>query len=288
MKIHPNKLRSIHRKLELLYEEFSVEEHLCRDPVGALDRGLDPADLEILSFLIAGLSYGRVEQIYRSFENLQISLKALGCAANGAGVSGLLIETPTPELRKNSSKAFRGWKHRLNTSNDIVDLLQILSLALKENGSLSNLFTLASSRTFQESLELFSSSLSQLGNSSGIKSREKKGTGPWKGTGPQWFFASPQDGSTCKRMLMWMRWMLRKDEIDLGLWDLPQYRKQLLWPVDTHIQKWALTEGLTDRKSVSWKFCLELSAAAQRINPDDPIKYDFSICQAGMAAFRKR
>ena len=106
MKIHPNKLRSIHRKLELLYEEFSVEEHLCRDPLGALDRGLDPADLEILSFLIAGLSYGRVEQIYRSFENLQISLKALGCAANGAGVSGLLIETPTPELRKNSSKAF--------------------------------------------------------------------------------------------------------------------------------------------------------------------------------------
>ena len=288
MKLHPNKLRSIRQKLERLYEEFSLEENLRGDPLGALDRGLDDSDLELMSFLIAGLSYGRVEQVYRSFHNLQSSLQLMGCAPNGAGIHSLLSTTPGAELKKNAKVSLKLWKHRLNTSSDMVDLFCILSAALKDRGSLSELFLQKKGESFQESLENFSSSLSGYGKKIQVKQRSRKKGGRWEGTGPQWFFASPKDGSTCKRLLMWMRWMLRKDEVDLGLWNFPEWRSQLLWPVDIHIQRWAVSEGLSERKSVSWKFCTELSSIARQINPADPIKYDFSICQAGMAAFRKR
>ncbi len=285
MKLPIKQASLIHRKLELFYEDFALEPNLSKDPIGALDRSLSPQDLELLSFVIAGLSYGRVEQIYKSFYAFLGLLKSFGLDQSGSGLFIFLKEYPGEMLQKESSQIFKKWKHRLNTGDDISRLLGVMSLALKKHGSLENLFVSNNESSMENKLCHFSNELRSF---SEIASKKKRSSATWKGTGPQWFFASPSDGSTCKRMLMWLRWMLRQDAVDLGLWEKQsRWREELLWPVDTHIHRWALSEKLSLRKSVNWKFCLELSAIAKQLNPKDPIKYDFAICQAGMAAFRK-
>ena len=279
MKLHKNKILSIRRKLDRLYEEFAFEENLSKDPLGALDRGLSSSDLEISSFIIAGLSYGRVEQILQSFENYGACLPELGLTKNGEGLSEYLKTTSPAVVKSETNRAFKKWKHRLNTGRDLSDLFVSLSHNLQANDSLENLFSNNATDCFSEKLSSFSTELCK-------HAPIRKKTSTWKGTGASWFFANPRDGSTCKRMLMWTRWMIRSDEVDLGLWRNSNLISELLWPVDTHIHKWALHEKLTDRKTVSWKFCTELSDVAKQINFEDPIKYDFSICQAGMKAFR--
>jgi uncharacterized protein (TIGR02757 family) len=128
-----------------------------------------------------------------------------------------------------------------------------------------------------------------------LRSTPKKTKGKWRGTGAGWFFANPSDGSSCKRLLMWLRWMCRKDAVDPGTWRelVPEQfekfrpdKNYIFWPVDTHILQWALQEGLVHRKTSSWALVKELSLFARQLCPEDPIKYDFAICHSGMLRFR--
>jgi uncharacterized protein (TIGR02757 family) len=167
-----------------------------------------------------------------------------------------------------------------------------LSRALKQHSSLAHVFVHSLVPDAEMSLIRFAQTLSAL--SPRPTSRASKTQ--WKGTGPEWFFASPSDGSSCKRLLMWLRWMCRQDSIDPGTWRLliPEefsryepHKNYLFWPVDTHILQWALSEGLVQRKTSSWAFAKELSLIARELSPEDPIKYDFSICHSGMLKFRE-
>jgi uncharacterized protein (TIGR02757 family) len=84
-----------------------------------------------------------------------------------------------------------------------------------------------------------------------------------------------------KRLMLLLRWMIRPaDGVDLGLWDIPTSR--LIIPVDTHIHKLSRNLGLTRRNDVSWRTAEEITAALRRLDPDDPVKYDFSLCHLGM------
>lgn len=282
------KSQALHRKLELFYEDFVDPSKLAGDPLGAMDRYSYPPDLEILSFIIAGLSYGRVEQVLRSYDSACERLKELGLGPRGEGIAALLTSESPELLFFEAKRAFSDWRHRLNTSEDIAELLKCLATVLRKYGSLENAFRASDNKSFEAQLVDFHSALSAgLSARSRFKIKNaRSGKSRWKGTGASWFFNSPESGGTCKRLLMWLRWMVRDDCIDLGLWEPEGLLEQLHWPVDVHIHRWALAEGLSSRTSINWAFTKELSQLAKEINSSDPLKYDFAICQAGMLAFR--
>ena len=94
-------------------------------------------------------------------------------------------------------------------------------------------------------------------------------------------FPLPEKGSACKRMNLFLRWMVRKDELDFGLWNEIE-KKKLVIPVDTHIARICKTLKLTKRKNVSWKMAEEITEKLKIFDPDDPVKYDFAICHIGI------
>jgi hypothetical protein len=99
--------------------------------------------------------------------------------------------------------------------------------------------------------------------------------------GPAHLLPDPRGSSGNKRLLLFLRWMVRPaDGIDLGQWEVPASR--LLIPVDVHIHKLARNLGFTSRRGLSWRTTEEITRALARLDPADPTKYDFSLCHMGM------
>jgi uncharacterized protein (TIGR02757 family) len=97
----------------------------------------------------------------------------------------------------------------------------------------------------------------------------------------KFMFPLPEKGSACKRMNLFLRWMVRKDELDFGLWsEIPT--SKLIIPVDTHIARICTQLRLTKRNNVSWQMAEEITENLKKFDPNDPIKYDFAICHIGM------
>ncbi len=276
-------------ELEALYESFNHQALAQEDPLSSVDPELLPEDFEIVSFIVAGLSYGRVEQIQKSCADLWLRLERMGMGPRGKGLRDYLTgdSLDTKELQR----ALKNWRHRLNTENDIYQLLQRLSMILREHHSLCAFFQSSHHEDPQKHIEIFCASFRQIPISKKSSASKK-----WKGTGISWFVASPQDGSTCKRLMMWLRWMIRKDHIDPGLWResplqnkklAPPSSSRLFLPVDTHIFQWAQQAKILKAKSPSWKAVLEITEHFKKIHPDDPVRYDFALCHQSMRDFRK-
>jgi uncharacterized protein (TIGR02757 family) len=99
--------------------------------------------------------------------------------------------------------------------------------------------------------------------------------------GIKFMFPLPEKGSACKRMNLFLRWMVRKDELDFGLWkEIPA--SKLVIPVDTHVARISRKLKLTKRKNADWKMAEEITSNLKKFDPEDPIKYDFAICHLGI------
>lgn len=115
----------------------------------------------------------------------------------------------------------------------------------------------------------------------GFTGEINSGLKPEPGNYYHYLITNPLSGITCKRMNLFLRWMVRKDEIDLGFWnDIPA--SKLVMPVDTHIARISKSLKLVKRKSIDLKFALELTESLKRFDPDDPVKYDFALCHLGI------
>lgn len=272
------------KHLEDLYARYHHAERLHLDPIGLLNRELPPADLEIVSFLIAGLAYGSAKQIRASSADLLVRLSDAGIGADGRGISTELAraEMARPEAWQ---KLLGPWKHRFNNARDLSELLATLARLRQRHGSLAALFQ----GSFDEDPARQISAFCRAFEAPPVAST--KGDAPWRGTGIGWFVSSPEGGGACKRLLMWMRWMVRRDEIDPGPWadkdllrsELPRPSPARLFaPLDTHVFRWARAQNLITRAGVDWKSVAEATNAFRAIDAADPIKYDFAICQAGM------
>ena len=96
------------------------------------------------------------------------------------------------------------------------------------------------------------------------------------------WFPLPSTGGACKRMHLFLRWMVRRELPDFGLWaEVPP--AALLMPVDTHIENMARSVGLTRRRSRNWKMVEEITAGLKRLDAEDPVKYDFALCHKRMS-----
>ena len=281
-------------RLEDLYGQFHNSERVASDPLGLVPRSLPPEDFELASFLIAGLSYGRVAQIQASSRALLGRLHTFEISPHGEGLARALKHTDPRDLSRRLGPALEGWVHRLNTAADLRAVIEGLSRILQTHGSLARAFQAGHDPSMKIQIENFAASL----NSAFLANESKHAPAPehWIGTGPQWFAPSPAAGGTSKRMMMWLRWMVRRDAVDPGTWreesllDLSKEKPnpaRLFVPVDTHIFQWAKSERITRFAGPSWKVVEEITQALREADPTDPVKYDFAICHAGMTEFSR-
>jgi uncharacterized protein (TIGR02757 family) len=253
------------QKLEYHYKAFDKTK-LEPDPLQFPHKFTDEKDIEAMAFIASVFAYGNVKQINHTLNR----------------IVNLMNNKPYEFIinynSKTSSKSLKGLKHRFYTEKDIAGLFHVLNLAYNEFASLKNLFLSGFNvhdANIKDGISKFSCYLNHLyRNSFGKESR-----------GVKFMFPIPEKGSACKRMNLFLRWMVRKDELDFGLWNEIPVGK-LIIPVDTHVASICAELKLTTRKNVSWKMAEEITENLKKFDPDDPVKYDFAICHIGMRKLR--
>jgi uncharacterized protein (TIGR02757 family) len=251
-------------RLEDLYRTF---DHVtaASDPVHIVRRYRSPADREVVGFCAAALAFGRVASVLQSIESL---LDVMG--AHPAA----FVRSFEPVRH---SKRIEPLVHRWIRGRDLVGLLLILQRMLRQSGTLEAFFLEGDDPAAPDigvALEAFSR------RALDTDLREAYGRVPER-PGVCYFFPRPRAGSACKRLNLFLRWMVRKDEIDLGVWTRVS-PSRLIVPLDTHVIRLGRCLRLTRYTSPGWKMAADITASLRAINPADPVRYDFSLCHVGM------
>lgn len=254
-------MNPLKKKLDYHYRFFDKRQ-ISPDPLEFLHLYSDPRDIEAIGIISSVFAYGRVEQIISTLNRLSEVMKK--------SPYDFIVNYNYDE----DASLFSGIKHRFYTSEDIALLFFILHRVYTGYASLKELFLLyyfEMDKNIKESLSFFSRNLLSL---SGLKEKEIS-------PGLSFMFPDPMTGSACKRMNLFLRWMVRHDELDFGLWpEVPKSR--LVVPVDTHVARICRDLGLTKRKNVSWLMAEEITENLKKFDTVDPVKYDFAICHIGM------
>lgn len=251
-------------ELDRLYREFDAS-WLDLDPLGLVRPYTDPEDREIAGFIASALAIGQYDLIRKAVREI---LEMMG-------------PSPYEFVRRFESRRsggiFDGFVYRFYRGRDIGLLLSWTGAVVRSHGSLLNLFL----KGFHPDDADIGSALSRFVRSLlAMDPSPFYARPPARGTGIRHFLADPADGSACKRLNLFLRWMVRRDSPDLGIWrSIPPSR--LIMPVDTHIARLAPLIGLTSRKSADWRMAVGITEALRRLDPGDPVKYDFALCTIG-------
>jgi len=248
--------------LEKLYKRYNRRELISPDPLQFLYHYTEPADIEIMAFLASALAYGRVEQIEKSLSNL------LGRMGNSPYEF-------VKNFGKDKRETLKNFKHRFTTGKDISDLLTLLKTAISRYGSIEQYFILGynpDDKNIIPTLSKFCNSLLDM-YADGHKEQVSSGL--------KYLLVSPDGGSACKRLNLFLRWMVRNDDVDTGLWKSIEKTK-LIVPVDVHMSRLCKILGLYDRRTVSLSAAVEITESFAEIEPSDPVKYDFALSRIGI------
>jgi uncharacterized protein (TIGR02757 family) len=243
--------------------------HLANDPLSFCHRYHDPADQEIAAVIASAFAYGNIKIILRTLESI---FAELGPSPRR------YLETFSPAK---GMKTFSRFKHRFNDGRDLAALLWGIRTMIREAGSVNAFFLRfhdAAAQDVTGSLNGYSSAVLALDYS-----RVFGGTVAPAGSYFPFLFPAPAAGSACKRLCMFLRWLVRPaDGIDLGIWHGVS-PSQLVIPVDTHISRICSYLNFTNRTSADWRMALEITTALRRLDPADPVKYDFSLAHLGIS-----
>ena len=240
--------------LEDLYRQYNNRGYVHPDPIEFLYRYEDIRDREIVGLIASSMAYGRVAQILKS---VNFVLDAVG---------------PSPYRFLKSAtygsirEPLKGFVHRFARGNHIAALLWGIKHVIVRYGSLYECFVSGMSSIDEN---LFSAMCSFANRITG------------QGNGPGHLVACPEKGSACKRLNLYLRWMVRKDCVDPGGWDEIPSRK-LIIPLDTHMHRISLALNLTTRKQADMRTALDITSGFKAISPDDPLKYDFALTRLGI------
>jgi uncharacterized protein (TIGR02757 family) len=254
--------------LENQYARYHSREYLHLDPLVCLKGFGSAGDLEIAGLAAAVLAYGRVEIIIRSVSEI--------FRRTGRSIARFSADTSLAHKQR----VFRGFRHRFNDGNDIALLLHAVGTIMNDYGSLEALFVKGGQRhdTIKNPLEHFTKEIRQRAVQ----------LAPTRQKSMPFLLPSPESGSACKRLNMYLRWMVRPaDGIDLGVWkNVPP--SKLVMPLDTHVARIARYIDLTERATVNWQMAEEITGRLRTFDPEDPVRYDFSLCRTGMVACRRK
>jgi uncharacterized protein (TIGR02757 family) len=250
--------------LEHLYRTFDHVD-AASDPVHIVRRYRSPDDREVVGLCAASLAFGRVASVLASIEAL---LAVMG-------------RSPAAFVRHFDPAAdghrLRPLGHRWIRGRDLVALIVILQRMLRESRSIEEFFVAGDDPQAPDvgpALDAFSARALET------DLRPAYGR-PMKRPGVCYFFPRPSAGSACKRLNLFLRWMVRTDAIDLGVWSRVSPAR-LIVPLDTHVIRLGRCLHLTRYATPGWKMAAEITAALRAFDPGDPVRYDFSLCHVGM------
>lgn len=237
---------------EKIYRDYNRRIYVSPDPLQFLYDYESAADREVVGLLASGLAYGRVAQILKSVSRL---LEALG---------------PHPaEYLKSTERAdyeasLCGFVHRFTDCAAICSFLDATGSILRDYGSLEALFVSGWHGDMREAMERFSSEFCRRAGCEDL-----------------FLLPRPSKGSACKRLALFLRWMVRRDDVDPGGWNGIS-PADLLIPLDTHMFNITTTLGLCSHHSANGKAAAEITENFKKISPDDPVKYDFALTRYGI------
>jgi uncharacterized protein (TIGR02757 family) len=250
--------------LDTLYDEFNAA-HAAADPVWFAHRFTAPADREVVAFIASALAFGRVQSVLNSIEGL--------LAVMGASPATFVRAFDPARDRK----CFDHLVHRWTNGADFGALIWILHNMLERSGSIEGFFAEglpADAVDVGDGLQSFSTRALAI-DLRPIYGRRKPRPGV------AYFFSKPSSGGACKRLNLFLRWMVRHDQVDLGVWSKVR-PSQLIVPLDTHIIRIGRCLGLTRYASPGWRMAVDVTAALRQLDPLDPARFDFSMCHLGM------
>jgi uncharacterized protein (TIGR02757 family) len=242
-------------RLDRLVETFDVST-IAPDPLQLVLRYDEPLDQEVAGLIAAAFAYGRADTV----------------VANIGAVLGRMTPSPHRYLltfqRAEAARRFAGFAHRFHKTPELIALLGCIARVLREHGSIGALFESCHDQREPDigpTLTRFTAKI--LGRSRSASLR--------------YLLTSPADGSACKRMNLFLRWMVRRTSPDLGLWTFVDPSK-LVMPLDTHIHRIAAFLGLNDRRSADWKSARAITDRLASFDASDPVRYDFALCRLGI------
>ncbi len=240
--------------LEPLYHKYNDPKWIHPDPLEFVHKYQNPFDQEIVGLIASCLAYGRVTQI----------LTSVGSVLGPMGPSPREFILGTSEQQW--AKQFKDFRHRFTTGTELVGLLRGIKGLVQDYGSLNEYF---SEKVRQEPISI----MPALGR---FVIDLRQGDLSYNSLLPL-----PQKGSACKRLHLFLRWMIRSDQVDPGPWSgiSPSL---LMVPLDTHMYRICSRLGMTRRKSSDYKCTAEITQYFKVICPEDPVKYDFALSRLGI------
>ncbi len=245
------KENSVYQLLERKYKEFNSSSFVENDPISIPHRYSKKQDIEIAAFFSATIAWGNRKSIITSANKLMT----------------LMDNAPHDFILNHEEKDLKNlmdFKHRTFNTTDTLYFVEFLKQHYLKHESLEDAFLKSEIKNSQaEALSEFHNYFFSLEDS---PHRTRK------------HVATPVRGSTCKRMNMFLRWMVRKDKsgVDFGLWKKLK-PSQLLIPLDVHVDRTARKLGLIKRKQTDWETVVELTENLKQFDPKDPVKYDFAL-----------
>jgi len=246
--------------LEEKVDQYNRPDFIPNDPISIPHRFTKTQDIEIMGFWAAVLAWGQRKTIINKCNEL---IKLL----DGAPYDFIMNH------KESDLKPFLNFKHRTFNATDTLYFITFFKEYYSKNDSLENAFILGNNSVLKDSDLYIERALINFHHLffslDDYPHRTKK------------HIPTPARGSTCKRMNMFLRWMVRKDDkgVDFGIWQM--LPSQLVCPCDVHVDKAARKLGLITRKQTDWLTALELTENLKQFDPDDPVKYDFALFGVG-------
>lgn len=251
----PVRAELLKQRLDELVATFDVST-IEPDPLQLVLRYRDPLDQEVAGLIAAAFAYGRADII----------------VANIGVVLTRMKPSPYRYLKTfdktEATKRFAGFAHRFHKTPDLVEFLQSIANVIRKHGSIGALFQKCYDDNDADIAQTLSRFVTAVLPSTAS-------------TAVRYLLTNPTDGSACKRMNLYLRWMVRRTAPDLGLWTFVDPAK-LVMPLDTHVHRIATFLGLSERKSGDWKAARALTDKLARFDPADPVRYDFALCRLGI------
>lgn len=273
MEIESTGYEKLKKRLDCLHEIYDYNTRIENDPVKFVRGFSSPADIEVAGLLSSCLAYGKVELIIHALNGL---FEKIG-------------ESPADFAKKPDSSGescFDGFRYRFWNADDIRTLLWSAGKVQNKWGSLENLFMEGYGdlngdsdgfSRFRNGIEKFSKEFISIAEESPFTGRKNFGR----------FFPLPSKRSACKRLCLFTRWMVRPEPVDLGIWKKVN-TAHLVIPVDVHISRIGRYLGLTKRKTPSWNMAVEITESLKKLDPGDPLRYDFLLCHIGISGEWKK
>lgn len=243
------------QRLESLYEKYNRREFVHPDPLEFLYRYHNLEDRELVGMVAASLAYGRVAQI----------ISSVSVVLDRMGVSPYKFLMMSSSFQVES--AFKGFVHRFATGKEVSRLLLGIKEVLDHYGSLYRAFRGYVDPSHDTVLPALSRFCRQIDEAAGGDIGH--------------LLPIPDRGSACKRMNLFLRWMVRKDAVDPGGWEeVPA--ALLIIPLDVHMHRVGQRLGFTKRKQTDIRTAMEITNGFRRLTPEDPVRYDFALTRLGI------